>query len=152
MKKYVFWSILHKHTNIALTEDFSKYAQGDTFWQAMLNLVETIPQIAPSATQEESDINARLKMYHETGINKVELFIDKEGGKFAVKCANSRSFLEAEDEQEALMKYVTTRSKTSVINTGEPDKTCCEESRLPGGRVGSVCAAGKIPAGDRTCH
>ena len=38
MKKYVFWSVLNLHTNVALTEDLSKYAQGDTFWQAMLNL------------------------------------------------------------------------------------------------------------------
>ena len=119
MKKYVFWSILHKNTNIALTENLTKYSQGDTFWQAMLNLCETLTTWVPSISSEESDINSRLKMYHETGINKVEIFVEKEGGKYAVKCANSRSFIEADDEQQALMKYISTKSKTSVINTGE---------------------------------
>jgi hypothetical protein len=58
-------------------------------------------------------------MYNETGINKVELFVEKEGSRYAVKCANSRSFVEADSEQDALMKYIATRSKTSVVNTGE---------------------------------
>ena len=78
MKKFVFWSILHKHTNIALTEDLSKYAQGETFWKAMQNLAETLRVWTPSTVTEESDINSRLKMYYETGINKVEILIDKE--------------------------------------------------------------------------
>lgn len=120
MKKYVFWSVLHKHTNIALTEDLTRYAQGDTFWQAMLNLCETLPQWIPSASPEESDINVRLKMYYETGINKVEIFVEAEDEKYAVKCGNSRSFIEADEERKALMKYVAAKSKTSVINTGEP--------------------------------
>ena len=43
MKKYVFWSVLNLHINVALTEDLSKYAQGDTFWLAMLNLGKLLP-------------------------------------------------------------------------------------------------------------
>lgn len=116
MKKYVFWSILHKHINIALNEDLSKYAQGETFWQAMQNLAETLREWHPSQNGDESDINARLKMYHETGINRIELFVENEGKRFAVKCANSRSFIQADSEQEALMKYIETRAKTSVVN------------------------------------
>ena len=118
MKKYVFWSILHKNANIALNEDLSKYAQGDTFWKAMLGLCEMLEDWTPSAVIEESDINNRLKMYYETGINKVEIFLEKEGDRYAVRCANSHSFINASTEKEALMKYVETRAKTSVVNTG----------------------------------
>ena len=118
MKKYIFWSILHKNANIALNEDLSKYAQGDTFWKAMLALCEMLKKWIPSAVAEESDINNRLKMYYETGINKVEIFLEKEGDRYAVKCANSRSFINATSEKEALMKYVEARAKTSVVNTG----------------------------------
>jgi hypothetical protein len=118
MKKFVFWSVLHKNRCIALNEDLSKYAQGETFWKAMLSLCETLKEWIPSPTAEESDINKRLKMYYETGINMVELFVEEDGKRYAVKCANSRSFLEAADEIDALMKYVDTRAKTSVIDPG----------------------------------
>jgi len=118
VKKFVFWSILHKNICIALNEDLSKYAQGETFWKAMLNLGENLKEWIPSGTAEESDINHRLKMYYETGINKVEIFIDKEGKKYAVKCSNSRSFIDAPSEIEALLKYVGTRARTSVIDPG----------------------------------
>jgi len=120
LKKYVFWSVLNQHTNIALTEDLSKYAQGDTFWQAMLNLSETLREWLSSKLMEETDINSRLKMYNETGINKVELFVEKQGDRYAVRCTNSRSFVEADSEQAALIKYIAARSKTSVVNSGEP--------------------------------
>ena len=118
MKKFVFWSVIHKNDCIALNEDLSKYAQGETFWRAMLSLCETLKEWVPSHTAEESDINKRLKMYHETGINMVELLVETEGKRYAVKCANSKSFLEAVDEIDALMKYVETRAKTSVIDPG----------------------------------
>ncbi len=88
----------------------------------MLNLCEALRELTPSETTEECDFNARLKMYYETGINKIEIFVDKEGSRYAVKCANSRSFLKAKDEQEALMKYVESKAKTSSINTGDPSK------------------------------
>ena len=120
MKKYVFWGVLKEHTNIALTENLSKYAQGDTFWKAMLNLSETLREWLPSEHLEETDINSRLKMYNETGINKVELFVDHEGNRYAVRCTNSRSFVEADSEEDALIKYIAARAKTSVVNTGEP--------------------------------
>jgi hypothetical protein len=118
MKKYVFWSAIHKNNCIALTEDLSKYAQGETFWKAMLSLCETIKEWIPSQSAEESDINRRLKMYYETGINMVELLVEKENDRYAVKCANSKSFLEAADEIDALMNYIETRAKTSVIDPG----------------------------------
>jgi len=118
MKKYVFWSVIHKNDCIALNEDLSKYAQGETFWKAMLSLCETLKEWIPSRTAEESEINKRLKMYHETGINMVELLVEEEGKRYAVKCANSKSFLEAADEIDAMMKYVETRAKTSVIDPG----------------------------------
>jgi len=119
VKKYIFWSVIHNHINIALTENFTKYAQGDTFWQAMQNLSETQREMIPSPDSDESDINARLKMYHETGINKIEIFVDQEGKRFGVKCANTRSFIEAGSEQEALEKYIAAKARTSVVNTGE---------------------------------
>lgn len=119
MKKFVFWSILHKHTNIALTEDLAKYAQGETFWKAMRNLIETHREWTPSTVAEESDINSRMKMYYETGINKVEILIDKEKDRYAVACSNTRSFIQAYSEQEALMKYVDAKAQSSKINTGD---------------------------------
>ena len=122
MKKYVFWSILYKNLNIALNENLSRYAQGDTFWQAMLNLCQVLQDFTPSDKIDESDFNARLKMYYETGINKIEIFVEKEGKRYAVKCANSRSLTDGMDEQEALMKYVEARAKTSLVNTGNPTK------------------------------
>ncbi len=116
----MFWSVLNQHRNIALTEDLSKYAQGDTFWQAMLHLSEKLREWLPSKQAEETDIDSRLRMYNETGINKVELFLEKQGSRYAVRCANSRSFLEADSEQDALIKYIAARAKTSVVNTGGP--------------------------------
>ena len=119
MKKFVFWSVLNQHINVALTEDLSKYAQGDTFWQALMNLAETLQEWIPSDSFEETEINRRVKMYNETGINKVELFVGKEKNRFSVKCSNSRSFIEADSEEEALLRYIAARAKTSVVNTGE---------------------------------
>ena len=122
MIKYIFWSVLHKNACIALTEDLSRYAQGETFWKALLNLCETLQECAPSGSNEESDFNARLKMYYETGINKVEIFVEKEEKCFAVRCSNSRSFIDTKNEQDALFKYVEVRAKTSDVNTGDPNK------------------------------
>lgn len=118
MKKYVFWSILHKNICIALNEDLSEYAQGETFWKAMQNLCGTLKELIPSTTTDESDINKRLRMYYETGINKVEIFVEKEGGRYAVRCSNSRSSIEAVTEKDALLKYVGIRAKTSVTDPG----------------------------------
>jgi predicted RNase H-like HicB family nuclease len=118
VKKYVFWSVLHKNICVALDEDLSGYAQGETFWKAMQNLCGTLKEWIPSTTADESDINKRLKMYYETGINRVEIFVEEEGSRYAVKCSNSRSFIEAANETETLLKYVRIRAKTSVIDPG----------------------------------
>jgi len=122
LTKYIFWSVLHKNASIALTEDLSRYAQGETFWKALLNLSETLQECVPSGTNEESDFNARLKMYYETGINKIEIFVEKEGKRYVVRCSNSRSFIDADDEQDALFKYVEVKAKTSSVNTGDSNK------------------------------
>ena len=122
MKKYVFWSVLNLHTNIALTEDLSRYAQGETFWQAMLNLGETLSEWIPSTSAEASNVNERLKMYNETGINKIELIVSKDGDRFGVLCTNSKSFFKAASEEEALMAYIEVRAKTSNINSGEGEQ------------------------------
>ena len=119
MRKYTFWSVLHQHVNVALTEDLSSYSQGETFWQAMRNLCETLSECHPSATDVEVDINLRLRMYHLTGINRVEIFVEQDGDRFAVKCANTRSHISAASEQEALKAYVAAKAATSVVNTGE---------------------------------
>jgi hypothetical protein len=118
MKKYVFWSILHKNICVALTEDLSGYAQGETFWKAMQNLCGNLKEWIPSSITDESDINQRLRMYYETGINKVEIIVEEEDSRYAVKCSNSRSFIEAVTETEALLKYVGIRAKTSIIDPG----------------------------------
>lgn len=118
MKKYVFWSVLHKNICVALNEDLSEYAQGETFWKAMQNLCGNLKEWIPSATTDESDISRRLRMYYETGINKIEISVEKEGSRYAVKCSNSRSFIQAATETEALLKYVGIRAKTSVIDPG----------------------------------
>jgi hypothetical protein len=119
MTKYVFWSALHQHISIALTEDLSRYAQGETFWQAMQNLCETLKEWKPSNNGEESDFNSRLKMYYETGINKAEIFVEQNGSQFSVKCGNSKSSVDAKTEEDAVLRYVSARAKTSVVNTGE---------------------------------
>jgi len=62
-------------------------------------------------------------MFYETGINKVEIFIEEEGGRYAIKCANNRSFIEAGSGQEALTQYIDSKAKTSVVNVGESAKT-----------------------------
>lgn len=116
--KYVFWNVIHKNSNIALTEDLSTYAQGETFWKAMFNLCQALKEWVPSSSPEESEINSRLRMYYETGINKVEILVEKADNRVAVKCANSRSFFETADEKKALLKYIEGRAKTSVVNTG----------------------------------
>ena len=119
MSKYTFWNLLFQHLNIAFTEDLSHYSRGDTFWQAMQNLGETLPEFRASDMDQESDLNSRLRMYHETGINRVEIFVEQDGGRFVVRCANTRSILQAATEREALLKYVEAKAKTSVVNTGE---------------------------------
>ena len=119
MSKYVFWNVLRDHTNIALTENLGHYAQGDTFWQALQNLTETLKEWSVSGTDVETDINLRLKMFNETGINKIEIFVEPEKKKFSVKCANSRCVIDEAEEIGALKKYIATRAKTSVVNTGE---------------------------------
>ena len=58
-------------------------------------------------------------MYNETGINRIEIFVDKQAERFSVKCANSSSFVEAASERDALVNYISTRAKTSVVNTGD---------------------------------
>jgi len=118
MNKYVFWSIVHKNKCVALNEDLSKYAQGDTFWKALLNLCETNKKFSPSPNIKQSPMNQRIKMYYETGLNKVEIFVQKEKSRFSVKCSNSKSFLKAPDEQKALMKYIRSRADKSVIDPG----------------------------------
>jgi hypothetical protein len=120
--KYVFWSVLNQHTSVALTENLSRYALGPTFWQAMFGLAENMHEWTPSESSEETDINRRLRMYSETGINRVEIFVNEEGGRYSVQCANSSSIIDSQSEQDALMKYITARAKTSVVNTGEGGK------------------------------
>lgn len=117
--KYTFWSVQFKNLCIALNEDLSEYAQGDTFWQALRNLSETLKDWTPAANDEETDFNRRIKMYNETGINKVEIFVDREKKRVGVRCANSRSLIKAKDDVDALKKYIETRAKTSVVNTGK---------------------------------
>lgn len=119
MEKYIIWGIHHKNRIVALTEDLSDYAQGETFWKAAQNLLELNKNLIPSKETEETDIGSRLNMYQNTGVNKVEILIDKEKNKYAVKCTNSRSSFDAADVQDALKKYIEGRAKTSVINTGD---------------------------------
>lgn len=119
MEKYIIWGITHKNLIVALTEDLSGFAQGETFWKAAQNLVEVYKNLNPSKESEETDVGSRLNMYQKTGVNKVEIFIEKDKNKYAVKCANSRSFFDATDTRDALNKYIEGRAKTSVINTGD---------------------------------
>jgi len=117
--KFIFWSAQFKNLCIALNEDLSEYAQGETFWQALRNLSETLKDWTPADDAEETDFNRRIKMYNETGINKVEILVDREKKRVGVRCANSRSLIKAKDDVDALKKYIETRAKTSVVNTGE---------------------------------
>lgn len=119
MEKYIIWGLTHKNLIVALTEDLSSFAQGETFWKAVQNLLELNKNFIPSKETEETDVSSRLNMYQNTGVNKVEILIDKEKNKYAVKCANSRSFFDAADIKEALKKYIEGRAATSVINTGD---------------------------------
>jgi hypothetical protein len=116
--KYVFWSLIHKNKCVALNEDLSQYAQGDTFWKALLNLCETNKKFIPSSDPKQSPMNQRIKMYYETGLNKVEILVGKEKDRFSVQCSNSKSFLNTSSEQKALMKYIQSRADKSVIDPG----------------------------------
>jgi hypothetical protein len=118
MNKYVFWSLIHKKTCVALNENLSRYAQGDTFWKALLNLCETNNKFLPSPHPKPSPMNQRIKMFYETGLNKVEILVEKKKNRFSVQCSNSKSFLTAPNEQKALMKYIQSRAEKSVIDPG----------------------------------
>lgn len=116
MKKFVFWCTRHNNSNIVLTENLEKYAQGKTAWQALQHLCETLQQFVPAASIDESDFNKRLKMFHETGINKIEIFIEKENSKYSVHSAGVRSFIESDDEQSALVKFAEMMALNSLEN------------------------------------
>jgi hypothetical protein len=119
MTKYVFWSILKGNRLIAMDERLDRYAAGETFWQALGALLAAHPDIAPSGSSGESDPGMRLRMYQETGLNKVEIFIEKDGGRYAVRSANSRSLTAESTESAALLRFIEIRAKTSLVNTGE---------------------------------
>ena len=119
MEKYIIWGLTHKNLIVAMNEDLSRFAQGETFWKAAQNLLELNKNLIPSKETEETNVGYRLNMYQNTGVNKVEIFIETDKNKYSVKCANSRSYFDAEDTQDALKKYVEGRAKTSVINTGD---------------------------------
>ena len=118
MKKYIFWGVLKQHANVAFNENLSRSATGATFWQAMQTLCGAMQEWRPAANVSETDLSTRLKMFHETGVQKVELFIESVGDRYAVRLANMRSLIEAGSEQEALLKFVDIKAQTSVINTG----------------------------------
>lgn len=118
MNKYVFWSLIHKNTCVALNEDLSRYAQGETFWKALFNLCATKKKFIPSPNPKQSPMNKRIKMYYETGLNKVEIFVGLEKNGYSVKCSNSKSFLKVPDEHKALRKYIQSRAEQSVIDPG----------------------------------
>lgn len=119
MAKYVFWSVLNRHTNVALTENLSRYALGSTFWQALYGLAGILKEWTPAASSEETDVGRRLMMYNETGINRVEIFVYEDKGRYSVRCANSSSLIDAASETNALKKYIAARAKASVVNTGD---------------------------------
>ena len=119
MKRFVFWGTTHNNWNIAFCENLQHYAQGETFWKAMKNLSDATPEFPSSSGEEETDITRRQKMFYETGVNKVEVFVEPDGNKFALKCANSRSLFDAKDEEEAPRKYIAQRADTSKVNSGE---------------------------------
>ncbi|MFW6129307.1 MAG: hypothetical protein ACOC6P_03570 [Candidatus Aminicenantaceae bacterium] len=58
---HFFWSLVHKNSCIALNEDLSRYAQGETFWKALFNLCETTEKCEPSQNPNES----RMKKTHK---------------------------------------------------------------------------------------
>ncbi|MBD3413707.1 MAG: hypothetical protein GF421_04650 [Candidatus Aminicenantes bacterium] len=118
MNKYIFWNLVHKHTCIALNEDLSKYAQGETFWKALFNLGETTNKFVPSVNPDLTPLNKRIQMYYETGLNKVEILVEQKKKQFSIQCSNSRSFLNDQDEQKALLKYIRSRAEKSIIDPG----------------------------------
>jgi hypothetical protein len=118
MNKYVFWSLLHKNTCVALNEDLSHYAQGETFWKALLNLFETLKKCEPSKNQKQSPMDQRIKMFYETGLNKVEILVNESKDCFSIKCSNSQSLIKTKNEQKAVMKYIRSRAEKSVIDPG----------------------------------
>jgi len=119
--KFVFWSIVHQRRNIALTEDLARYARGETFWQAMAELDRISPEFSPAAAPEETPLGERLRMYHDTGLNKVEIMVVPDGERFALQCANSRSRIAADSARDALRRYIAHRAETTVVNRGEAD-------------------------------
>lgn len=121
MSKFVFWGIPFKNRIVAFNQDLSRYALGETFWQAMGELCRSGTAWAPDTAEDESALPERLRMYHETGVHKVEIFVEEDDRRWSVRCANSRSFVPAASRDEALVKYVETRALTSRVNTGETE-------------------------------
>lgn len=116
MKKFVFWSTRHAGKDIVLTEDLGRYAQGKTAWEALFFLAETLKTWQPATDTTESDFNQRLKMYQETGLNKIEIFLEYLDGKYAVRSTGVRSAIKADSEQHALLKYLELMAANSLEN------------------------------------
>jgi hypothetical protein len=118
VKKYVFWGMTQQNHHVAFSEDLSLYARADTFWRAVKGLCERMAEPVASTTSDETEISRRLLMFQETGVNKVEVFVEADGDGFAVRCANSRSRLKVGDEIQALLVYIDRRAETARVNTG----------------------------------
>lgn len=116
MTKYVFWSLRHDGASIALTENLHRYAQGKTAWQALQHLCETLEHWSAAADNTETPFQARLKMFQETGIHKIEVFVDHHGSQYQISSAGVRSTILAESEREALLKYLDIMAANSLQN------------------------------------
>lgn len=116
MKKLLFWATRHERKNIAFTGDLAKYAPGDSLWQAILNLCEIHGLPAAVEDSQESDMDFRLKMFRETGVLKVEVFIEERAGKFAIRYSNTASIIDEKDEKLAVFKYLDIMARNSLEN------------------------------------
>lgn len=116
MTKYLFWSVRHDGASIVLTENLHRYARGKTAWQALQHLCETLQHWSAAADAAETSFQARLKMFQETGIHKIEIFITRSGSHYQISSAGVRSTIQAESEREALLKYLDIMAVNSLQN------------------------------------
>jgi len=118
-RRYLFWGVQHGRRTIALLEDLTAWAEGETFWQALGHLSKSQSVFTPSAEGEETGAAKRYRLFQETGIQQVEIFVCLNQGVYEVSCANSRSRLSTADGEGALREYIRIRAETSTVNRGD---------------------------------
>ena len=116
--RYSFFGLVFRNQHIVFNGDLSKYGQGETFWRSLQNLADALKAFSADTAAEETPMDRRIRMFQETGINRIEIFVEKRPDGFWVRCTNSSFRVKAADEIAALREYIDKRAQTSRVNDG----------------------------------